>query len=79
MPYGQELTAHDHQHTVVARAVVDQRLHELGRHERGVAGLRKRAVKQLQELLARGGLGQKSRSCPGPQRNQIFMPQQVLF
>src|SRR5271165_4685690 len=49
---GQKLTPHDHQQTVVACAVVDQRLHQLGRHQRGVAGLLERVLKQFHELLA---------------------------
>ena len=73
---GQELAAHDHEQAVVARAVIDQRVHELGRHERRVAGLRQRVLEQLQELLARGGLGHQPRADPGPQRHEVFLPQQ---
>jgi hypothetical protein len=48
---GQKLTSHDHQQTVVARAVVDQYLHELGGHERCAAGLLKRMPEQFQKVL----------------------------
>jgi len=33
---GQELRAHDHEQAVVAGAVIDQRIHEFGRHERPI-------------------------------------------
>src|SRR5580693_10012316 len=35
---GQELASHVHEQAVVARAVIDQRLHEFRRHERRIAG-----------------------------------------
>ncbi len=33
-------------------------------------------AEQLEQLLARGGLGHQSRADPGPQRHEIFLPQQ---
>ena len=45
---GQELGPHDHEHAVVARAVIDQRIHQLGRHERRAAGLLERVAEQIQ-------------------------------
>ena len=57
--------------------MIDQRVHEFGRHERGVAGLRQRVAEQLQQLLARGGLGHQSRADPGPQGHEVFLPQQL--
>ena len=62
---GQQLRADNHQLPVIAGAMVDQRLHELGRYERGIAGLRKHVPQQFQELLAGHSLGQQPRTDPG--------------
>ena len=51
---GQQLGTHGHQQPVVAGRVVDQRVHQFGRHERRVAGLGKRVAQELEQLLARG-------------------------
>jgi hypothetical protein len=74
---GQELRAQDHQQPGVARAVIDQRLHERGRHERGVAGLGQRVAEQLQQLRARRRFGHQPGANPGPRRDQVFRPQPV--
>jgi len=65
-----------HEQTIAAGAVIHQRIHELGRHERCVAGLGQRVVEQFKQILARGGLGHEPCTDAGPQGDQILMSQQ---
>ena len=52
---GQQFAPHGHQQPVVAGAVADQGVLELGRHERGVAGLRQGVAQQFGEFLPEAG------------------------
>ncbi len=74
---GQELGAHDHEQPVIARAVIDERVHELGRHQRRVAGLRKRVAEQREQLLARRRLGDQSHADPGRKWHEVLLPQEL--
>jgi hypothetical protein len=55
--------------------VVNQRVAQFGRHQRGVAGLGQRVAQQFGEFLARSGFGNQSRADPAGQRHQVGMPQ----
>ena len=74
---GQKLSAHDHEQPVVAGAVIDQSILELGRHERRVSRFRERVAEQLEQLIARGSVGHKSRTDPCSQRNEMFLSQHL--
>ena len=74
---GQKLRAHDHERPVIAGAMIDQRLHELHCHKRGVSGLRKRVPQQLQQFLTRRGLSHQPCADSRCKWYKLFLPQQL--